>query len=224
MNRIARYFVNGLLVITPTAITAYVCWQVFRVVDGWLSLPWYGAGFVITLLVITLAGWLATTYLWDTLFGFFEAAMERYRALQSPPVFWPSLLHFQSILLLMAGRPAEGLTAIDDAIAVIAGLPEPQTLASELLLVKGHLVLAHTGDAGAAQIVYERALQSADQLEAPMLQLRVATALARLWQAHGQADDARAVLGEAYERFSEGFRVVDLVDARQLLDELSAGS
>jgi predicted ATPase/class 3 adenylate cyclase len=152
----------------------------------------------------------------------FEVAMERYRRLQSPPVFWPSLLHFQAILLLMAGRPGEGLTAIDEALAAISGLPEPQTLASELLLAKGHLVLAHTGDAGLTQVVYEQALQSADRLEAPMLQLRVATALARLWQANGRANDARVLLGEAYERFSEGFTVVDLVEARRLLDELAA--
>lgn len=77
MNRIARYFLNGLLVVTPTAITLYVCWRVFIAVDGWLQLPWHGAGFVVTLVLITLAGWLATTFLWDTLFGFIEGAMER---------------------------------------------------------------------------------------------------------------------------------------------------
>lgn len=77
MNRIARYFLNGVLLITPTALTLYVCWRVFKAVDGWLHLPWYGAGFVVTLLVITLIGYLATTFLWSTIFGLIELALER---------------------------------------------------------------------------------------------------------------------------------------------------
>jgi len=77
MNRIPRYFLNGILLITPTALTLYVCWRVFQAVDGWLQLPWRGAGFVATLALITLVGYLATTFLWSTLFGLVELAMER---------------------------------------------------------------------------------------------------------------------------------------------------
>lgn len=77
MNRLVRYFVNGLILSTPIAVTLYVCWRFFRAVDGWLNLPWHGAGFVVTLMLITLVGWLATTFLWNTLFGLVEGAMER---------------------------------------------------------------------------------------------------------------------------------------------------
>ena len=77
MNRTFRYFVNGLILSTPIAVTLYVCWRVFRAVDGWLGLPWHGAGFVVTLALITLVGWLATTYLWNTIFGLLEHALER---------------------------------------------------------------------------------------------------------------------------------------------------
>ena len=158
--------------------------------------------------------------------GRFDAAMEQYRTLQSPPVFWPSLLHFHAVLLGMAGRPEDGLVSIEEALAVIATLPEPQTFASELLLTKGDLALAcdDTGAGIDAQNWYERALHSADQLEAPMLQLRVALALARLWKQRGRTDDARALLGDAYARFTEGFSTRDLVDTRALLDELAAGA
>ncbi|MEZ4411552.1 MAG: DUF502 domain-containing protein [Gemmatimonadales bacterium] len=77
MNRMVRYFVNGLLLSTPIALTLYVCWRIFRAVDGWLGLPWHGAGFIATIALITLVGWLATTYLWSSLFGLVEHAMER---------------------------------------------------------------------------------------------------------------------------------------------------
>ncbi len=77
MNRLVRYFVNGLLFSTPIALTLYVCWRIFRAVDGWLGLPWHGAGFIATIVLITLVGYLATTYLWSSLFGLVEQAMER---------------------------------------------------------------------------------------------------------------------------------------------------
>lgn len=77
MKRLVRYFVNGLLLSAPIALTLYVCWRVFRAVDGWLGLPWDGVGFLVTIALITLVGWLATTFLWGALFGLFEQAVER---------------------------------------------------------------------------------------------------------------------------------------------------
>jgi hypothetical protein len=124
-------------------------------------------------------------------------------------------------VLGLAGRPGEGLARIDEALQVVAGLPEPQTLSSELLLLKGSLLYAHTNDAAEAEIWFERAVQSADQLEAPMLQLRAASALARLWCAEGKTEPAGALLSAAYERLTEGFTTADLEDARLLLDELA---
>jgi tetratricopeptide (TPR) repeat protein len=151
----------------------------------------------------------------------FETAMDQYRALKTPPVFWPSLLHLHAAVLGLAGRPGEGLARIDEALQVVAGLPEPQTLSSELLLLKGSLLYAHTNDAAEAEIWFERAVQSADQLEAPMLQLRAASALARLWCAEGKTEPAGALLSAAYERLTEGFTTADVEDARLLLDELA---
>jgi len=77
MNRMVRYFVNGLLLSTPIALTLYVCWRIFRAVDSWLGLPWDGVGFLVTIALITLVGYLATTYLWNSLFGLVEQAMDR---------------------------------------------------------------------------------------------------------------------------------------------------
>ena len=50
-------------------------------------------------------------------------------------------------------------------------------------------------------------------------QLRTATSLARLWLDHqDRAAEARALLGQVYDRFSEEFETADLKSARVLLD------
>ena len=51
-------------------------------------------------------------------------------------------------------------------------------------------------------------------------ELRAATSLARLLRDTGRADEARAVLTEIYNWFTEGFDTVDLKAAGTLLDEL----
>jgi predicted ATPase/class 3 adenylate cyclase len=150
----------------------------------------------------------------------FEAAMDQYRALKTPPVFWPSLLHLHAAVLGLAGRPAEGLARVDEALQVLAGLPEPQILSSELLSLGGTLLVAQN-DAAEAEVWLERAVQMADELEAPMLQLRASLALAQLWCAQGKTEPASTLLTAASGRLTEGFTTADLADARQLLDDLA---
>jgi predicted ATPase len=84
-----------------------------------------------------------------------------------------------------------------------------------------NLLLGHSNDAAAAEVWFVRAVERADRLEAPMLQLRAASALARLWGAQGKTEPAAALLSAAYERFTEGFATADLADARRLLDDLT---
>jgi predicted ATPase len=52
--------------------------------------------------------------------------------------------------------------------------------------------------------------------------LRATTSLARLLDKHGCRDEARAMLAEIYNWFTEGFDTADLQDAKALLDQLSA--
>ena len=63
MRRLINYFIHGVVVTAPLALTLYVCWDVFRHVDQWLGLSIPGAGFVITLILITLVGFLASNLL-----------------------------------------------------------------------------------------------------------------------------------------------------------------
>jgi predicted ATPase len=45
--------------------------------------------------------------------------------------------------------------------------------------------------------------------------------LARLWQSQGKKSEARQMLAEIYNWFTEGFDTVDLQEARVLLDTLA---
>lgn len=60
MKRLMNSFFQGLVVVGPLAITLYVCWAVFSTIDRWLGIPIPGAGFVLTIALITLVGFLAT--------------------------------------------------------------------------------------------------------------------------------------------------------------------
>ena len=76
-RQLARYFLNGLLVVAPAGVTLYVCWWVFRTVDGWLALPIPGAGFIVTIGLITLLGYLARNFITQTLLGWVDDLLNR---------------------------------------------------------------------------------------------------------------------------------------------------
>lgn len=77
MRRLLGYFARGLVLLAPLAVTVWVCWIVFRSVDGWLGLPIPGAGFVATLVLITLFGFLGTNLLTRSAVAALEALMTR---------------------------------------------------------------------------------------------------------------------------------------------------
>lgn len=77
MGRLLGYFVRGLVLVTPIAVTLWICYGIFTRVDGWLGFPVPGAGFVATLLIITLVGFLGSNLLTHSAVGLFERAMAR---------------------------------------------------------------------------------------------------------------------------------------------------
>jgi predicted ATPase len=150
-----------------------------------------------------------------------EAAMNNYQRLKTPPVFWPSLLHVQAGVCGLAGRPADGLPLLDEALE-IATQGTGQTLWSEFFQLKGDLLLAVSRDnAVEAESWFQRAVDTAAEVEAPMMRLRAALRLGRLWQEQGKSKAARRLLSDAYEGFTEGFSTADLTDARSMLDDLT---
>lgn len=76
MRRLARYFFQGLIVLVPIAVTAYVFWAAFRAVDSWLGLSVPGLGVVVVILGITLAGLLANLFLVAPLVRLVERLIE----------------------------------------------------------------------------------------------------------------------------------------------------
>jgi predicted ATPase len=68
----------------------------------------------------------------------------------------------------------------------------------------------------------ERAIEVARQQGAKSLELRAAGSLARLMRDSGKREEARTMLADIYNWFTEGFDTADLIDAKALLDELNA--
>jgi uncharacterized membrane protein len=69
--------VRGLVLLAPLFVTVWVCWLVFTNVDGWLGLPIPGAGFVATLLLITVVGFLGSNLLTRSAVNVLEGLMAR---------------------------------------------------------------------------------------------------------------------------------------------------
>jgi tetratricopeptide (TPR) repeat protein len=150
-----------------------------------------------------------------------EEAMNNYQRLKTPPVFWPLLLHLQAGACGSAGRPGDGLILLDEAVE-IATQSLGQTLWSEFFRLKGDLLLALSADnSNEAESWLQRAVDTSAEVHAPMLQLRAALSLSRLWSKQGKTESARRLLGDAYERLTEGSSTADLKEAKALLDELA---
>jgi predicted ATPase len=59
-------------------------------------------------------------------------------------------------------------------------------------------------------------------MSAKTFELRATMSLARLLDDQGKRDEARTMLAEIYNWFTEGFDTADLVGAKALLEELQA--
>jgi predicted ATPase len=72
-----------------------------------------------------------------------------------------------------------------------------------------------------AESCFEQALEIAKEQSAKSWELRTSTSLARLWRQQGKQAEARELLSEIYDWFTEGFDTRDLQDAKALLEELA---
>jgi predicted ATPase len=89
--------------------------------------------------------------------------------------------------------------------------------------LKGELLLKQDDSyAAEAQSCFERAIEIARNQSAKSWELRATMSLARLLAKQGKREEARAMLGDIYGWFTEGFDTRDLKDAKALLNELGA--
>jgi class 3 adenylate cyclase/predicted ATPase len=119
------------------------------------------------------------------------------------------------------GRAEEGLELVNESLAAVERYGH-RYYEAELNRLRGELLLRRTPpDEDGAEVCFRRACAVAAQQGARSLELRAALSLARWLARHGCAAEARAVLGDAYARFTEGFDTTDLRAARALLEELA---
>src|ERR1700722_19126524 len=121
-----------------------------------------------------------------------------------------------------AGRPDDAVDTLNNAIAV-AEDRENLWLEAEIYRLKGEFILRRSdSDSDEAQARFQQAIAIARKQGAKSPELSATTSLARLLAKQGRRDEARAVLAEIYNWFSEGFDTPDLKDAKRLLDELNS--
>jgi tetratricopeptide (TPR) repeat protein len=136
-------------------------------------------------------------------------------------------------------QPEQGLKAIAQALdltsrtgAVING-PGLHRTKGELLMMRdrsqfhlsqarlrGSASLRIVRHAGQAEGCFRYAIEMAREQGAKSWELRATISLARLLYRQGHREEARTMLAEIYNWFTEGFDTADLKEAKALLDEL----
>jgi predicted ATPase len=133
----------------------------------------------------------------------------------------------------IVGEPEAGLAVLAEAAALVEQTEE-RFWEAEIYRLKGELLLMLEG-AGRSRSVTEgmqgaespegcflKAIAIARRQEGKSLELRATVSLARLWQQQGKNNQARRMLADIYDWFTEGFDTIDLQQAQALLQELSA--
>ena len=93
---------------------------------------------------------------------------------------------------------------------------------AEINRVAGELALIGPApDVAKAESYYERANAVARSQQAKSWELRADMSRARLWRDKGDRGKAREVLAPIYDWFTEGFKTLDLKEAKGLLNTLA---
>ncbi len=118
------------------------------------------------------------------------------------------------------GRFDEALRTIDEAFPIIERTGQ-RLHEAEVHRVKGELLLGKDSlNAPRAEQSFRTAIEISRKQHAKSWELRATTSLARLLDSQGKRDQARAMLAEIYNWFTEGFDTADLKYAKALLAEL----
>jgi predicted ATPase len=117
------------------------------------------------------------------------------------------------------GQAEQGLSVIAEALALMEKTGE-RYYEAESHRIKGEL-LQMQDDETEAEVSFRKSIEVAQRQEAKSWELRAATSLSRLWQRQGKREEARQLLAEIYNWFTEGFDTPDLKEAKALLEELS---
>jgi predicted ATPase len=153
------------------------------------------------------------------------------------------LPHFFALLveaLDKTGKVEERLCILEEALAVVRRNGECYYQA-ELYRLKGELLRSQSAGRGVsraaigrkavveaeptafanAERCFSQSIKIAQRQRAKSLELRAVMSLARLYQKQSKQQEARDLLAQIYDGFTEGFDTVDLREAKALRDELS---
>lgn len=121
-----------------------------------------------------------------------------------------------------AGKAEDGLATLTQALAAATRTGE-STHFAELHRLQGELILQSTRGIAAdeAETCFRRAIDIAQQQHAKSWDLRAATSLARLLPGRGERRNARSILSQIYDWFTEGFDTPYLREAKTLLEEFA---
>ena len=121
-----------------------------------------------------------------------------------------------------AGRYDAAIRTLDDALAA-ADKQEEHQFDAAIHRLRGELLILRRNPSNAsdAERCFELAIEIARKQSAKSLELRATISLARLLDRQGRRDEARAMLADIYDWFTEGFDTPDLIDAKSLLAQLS---
>jgi DNA-binding winged helix-turn-helix (wHTH) protein/predicted ATPase len=144
--------------------------------------------------------------------------LDLYRAIGSE-ISRPHFLGLLAEALIKTGETEKALEALDEALTVADSTGQRYYIA-ELKNLKGRLMWELANDLEQAEECFQQAIDLAQRQKAISFELRAATSLARLWQRTTLKVEARHLLAEVFNRFTDGFDTRDMVDARNLLDGL----
>ncbi|HXZ88129.1 MAG TPA: hypothetical protein VEF07_06135, partial [Candidatus Binataceae bacterium] len=136
----------------------------------------------------------------------------------------PYLLTLLAEVCIGVSRFDEVAGALEEA-RVAAEEREERSHEAEIYRLSGESLLSqHHSNATETRNCFRCAIEIARDQSARWWELRATTSLARLLTSQGRRDEARAMLAEIYNWFTEGFDTADLKDAKALLDRLESES
>ncbi|MBV8773607.1 MAG: AAA family ATPase [Deltaproteobacteria bacterium] len=118
-------------------------------------------------------------------------------------------------------RIREALSLLNDVLAQVEHTGEKMHQA-EIIRAKGEVLLMQDCTKTAeAEACFRAALDVARAQEAKWWELRASVSLGRLLRDTNRGNEGRAIVGEIYNWFTEGFELPDLKEAMKLLEQLN---
>jgi predicted ATPase len=118
------------------------------------------------------------------------------------------------------GEIEEGLKMVEEALELKCKFEETY-MEAELLRLKGELLQLQGEEEHGVEECFLEAIDIAKSQKAKSLELRAVVSLSRLLKKQDKKEEARELLEETYNWFTEGFDTEDLKEAKALLEELS---